>query len=56
MFLVLVFAAPTSKKFKKASRGSNCLSIVLGRILTLQRPDLIKSTPLKYIDYFRFVV
>ena len=52
---VLVFAAPT-RKSKKALRGSKCLSTVLGRIPSLQRPDLINSTPLRYLNYYRFVV
>ena len=52
---VFVFAAPT-RKSKKALRGSKCLSTVIGRIPSLQRPDLIKSTPLRYINHYCFVV
>lgn len=52
---VFVFAAPT-RKSKKPLRGSKCLSTVIGRIPSLQRPDLIKSTPLRYINHYCFVV
>ena len=51
---VFIFAAPT-RTSKKALRGSKCFSNVVGRIPSLQRPN-IKSAPLRYINYHRFVV
>ena len=51
---VFIFAAPT-RTSKKALRGSKCFSNVVGRIPSLQRPN-IKSAPLRYINYNRFVV
>ena len=52
---VFIFAAPT-RTSKKALRGSKCFSTVVGRIPSLQRPNIIKSAPVRYINYHRFVV
>ena len=52
---VFIFAAQTRKP-KKALRGSKRLSALIGQMLSLQRPDLIKSTPLSYINYYHLVV
>ena len=45
---IFVFAAPT-RNSTKSLRGSKCLSTVIGRVADLERPDLIKSTPLRYV-------
>ena len=45
---IFVFAAPT-RNSTKSLRGSKCLSTVIGRVADLERPELIKSMPLRYV-------
>ena len=42
---IFVFAAP----IRNSLRRSKCLSTVIGRVGDLERPDLIKSTSLRYV-------